>query len=105
MVKRLSLASRLAVGPSIGLVEVDFARLERRVAGAGLRHEAERHGVDERLLLAGEAVALLLALRVGRVAVEPRDLHVAVGLVLDEPERPGADEVDLAGVLGGLLAG
>jgi len=84
-----------------GFIELDLAGFERRTAGAAFRHEAEGHRIEEGFLLAGEAIAAG-ALRIGRVAVIARQLDVAVRPVLDELVGAGADDLDLAGLLGGL---
>ncbi len=76
---------------------VVLPRLDAGLAGAVVGHREEVQLVHVGDPLAAQAIRRL---RATGVAVEPRQLDVAVRAVLDEPERPGAD-VLLDGVVPG----
>src|SRR5207247_4519933 len=62
---------------------------------AGLARGVVRHGQEEQLVHVGDALPgeTVGGLAARRVAVEARELDVAIGSVLDELERSGADVV------------
>ena len=90
-------------GRAVGrFVEMRRAGFDRRIARARFGNKAEGDGIDIDHLRSGEAVAFLVC-RIGRVIRELLDLHMAVGLVFDELERPGADGARLAHRFCGLF--